>query len=206
MNWFSKEKIISLNGEELAEENLFVRKQILSPTKKTKAFIDKDHVGILLKDGEYHGILQTGKHFLVDKKEKYINVIDLIYVSQIGKVEVKWGTTNKFELREEENIYEVGVRGAFTVKICNVLKAYQTLYDVGTFDIEQFKERLRSRMCNEIQAMLAHCMQENDFYIKDMDENKDAIATSLTPIVSEMFIKDYGLLPITFVIDEIITH
>lgn len=204
MSLFFKKKLIELNESELQNNELFLNKVVSKPNKKVMVVISDTHNAIFLKDGVYINTLSAGKYPILDKGERVDNV-EFVYVSKSCKLEVKWATPNRLEMRDPQTDtpIKVGIRGTFEVQINNARKAYDELMGVDkTYNITVLQDKLRSRMCNEIQPIMAKVMDKQNLSY-DKIESKDKIAELITPTISDIFSKDYGLKLSSFTIDAI---
>lgn len=203
---FAKPEFITLNNLELTNNDLFVRKEVLNPSKKTMVIVNDTHNAIFIKDGAYLNTLEAGKYPVLNKDDKNVDKVEFIYVSKTCKVEVKWGTPNRFDMRDPQTDIpiKIGVRGTFEVQIGDPRKAYLELIGADkTYTTAKLQERLRSRMCSEIQPIIARVMQERNLTYDRITQNSKEIADLIKPEMEKMFSRDYGLKLYSFVIDAI---
>lgn len=206
MSLFAKPELITLNNLELTNNDLFIRKEVKNPSKKTMVVVNDTHNAIFIKDGAYLNTLSAGKHSVLEKGDKDVDSVEFIYVSKTCKVEVKWGTPNRFDMRDPQTDIpiKIGVRGTFEVQIGDPRKAYLELIGADkTYTTAKLQERLRSRMCSEIQPIIAKVMRERNLTYDRITQNTKEIADLIKPAMANMFNKDYGLTLFSFVIDAI---
>lgn len=205
MLWFSKKKVIKLDNDELKNNELFVHKKISKPNKKTEILVDEMHTAILIKDAYSLNLLPTGFYPLLNRDEKDIKAVELIFFSKTAKAEVKWGVPNKIDMHDcQGKSIKVGFRGGFEVQVADPRKVYMELISVDkVYNIENIQTKLRSRMCNEIKPVFAKIIDEHALNCAEISQNIEQISEFIMPAMADVFRKDYGLNLVSFVLDAI---
>ncbi len=193
MPLFSFAETIFLDDSDKNSEELFILKEVKNPIKKTEAIVEKDYYAIFIKNGVYIEVLGEGKHQVVASGERSDSVL-LIYVAMSKSLTVKWATLLKFDSIDRASI---GMRGELEVKIGDLIKAYKELYEEGT--AEKLQTKLRNRICNEIQPIVAKTIELRGIQILD-DGVK--FAEEIGVSFSDILLKDYGLKLVGFTIDK----
>lgn len=187
MPLFSFSDTISLGDNKDGE--MFIIKEIKNPIKKTVAIVDKDYYAIFFKNGAYVEILGEGKHQVAAKGEKNTFVL-LIYVSMTASLSVKWA----IPLVSEEAKF--GLRGELEVKIGDIGKAYK---EIEGGSAEKLQLKLKNRICSELPAIIARAIEEMG---KEALTDNAELAEAISPAISEILLKDYGLKLVGLTVDK----
>lgn len=200
-----KQTLITLEGLELTNNDLFVRKSCTDLDKNAQVIVEETHSAILIKDGQIMDTLSAGKYPIFDKKDKNISRVDIIYLSKTARLRVFWGTFNRIHLRDYETDLpiELGANGEFEVQVKEPRKFYQVLVGADkNYTIDKLKERLQGRVLSEVDSLIAKVVRENQYTYIDLTERKNEVAKKLLPELAQIFDREYGLTMFSFIISE----
>ena len=209
-----KTTVIGLDELELTNNDLFVRKDVIDLDKDARVIVYDTHTAILLKDGRMQETLESGDYPLFDKKRGLFRTekaqtfaLQLVYISHTARLQVYWGTRSQFDMRDDETgiPVRVGASGEFEVRVKDPRKFYLELIGADKhYTLENLKERLQGRMINIIEPAIATTMREKKISYCLIAENKQINAENVFPKLKQMFLDDYGLEMVSFIISKII--
>lgn len=198
---------VSLLGADIEKNCLFERKVIERIKKKTFVDVPCGYNAILFKQGEYVNVLPEGRHLIAEKREKGVSV-EIVFVSRTSKLEVKWGTPVNIDVSDKDgNCARLKLRGYMTIGVVDARIAFMEFVDSdGVFNEEILRNKLRSRVCNEIQPSVVKAINELGVAISEIENNCEQISQVMLPAASEALKRDYGLVLDAFVIEAIIVE
>ena len=174
--------------------------------KSSYIIVPDTHNAIIIKDGIAQQTLPSGKHKLFEKESfslKDSHDYEVIFVSKTAKLNIYWGTENRFDMRDPitGTAIKLGASGEMEVQISNPRKAYLELIGYNkNFNIEDLKKRLQGRLLAEVQYNLANIMKEKNLSYDRLGEVLLPVSNEILPHIADMFDKDYGLKVFSFTI------
>lgn len=196
---------------------LFRKIELANFDTSTCIIVPDTHNAIIVCNGIANETLPSGKHFIFTKNKngdfgyafsKEDN-IEVIFISKTAKLNVYWGTTTQWEMRDVNTgvSIKLGASGEFEVQICNPRKAYLELIGQNPeFNVDDLKKRLQGRLLAEVQYSLATTMEEMKLSYDRLGEVLLPISKAIFPCVKDMFESDYGLRIYSFTISQIIIN
>ena len=204
--------VIKCEGDNNA---VLFRKMPLDDYSQDTAIIVPDTLNaIIIKDGIALETLSSGKHKIFSKKSDYFKEalnkdtqIDVIYVSKTAKLNLLWGTKDKFDMRDPITgiPIKLGASGEMELQISNPRKAYLELIGQSKeFNTDILKERLQGRLLAEVQYQIANVMKDKNLSYDRLGEVLLPVGNAVLPHIADMFDKDYGLKVFSFTISRVI--
>ena len=181
-----------------------------SYSKDSAIFVPDTHNAIIIKDGIALQTLPSGKHKIFQKDPslfKEEHVYDVIFVSKTAKLNIKWGTNDRFNMRDPVNGTSIllGASGELEVQISNPRKAYLELIGQNiSFSADDLKDRLQGRLLAEVQFRIANIMKEKNLSYDRLCEVLLPTSNEIYPHIANMFEKDYGLKVFSFTISRVL--
>ena len=181
---------------------------------RTTIIVPETHNAIIIKDGIALETLPSGKHKIYDKNNvidktisEFKEQIEVIFVSKTAKLNILWGTDQKFDMRDPitGTSIKLGASGEIEVQISNPRKAYLELIgQKEEFNIKDLKKRLQGRLLAEVQFQIANVMQQKNLSYDRLGEVLLPVSEAVMPHIAEFFEKDYGLKVFSFTISRVV--
>jgi len=193
---------------------LFRKINVDSFNPSTTIIVPDTHNAIIVKDGIALETLPAGRHKIFDSKKGFLSLnstevqtVDVIFVSKTTKLNILWGTTTQYDMRDPNTgaSIKLGMSGEMEIQICNPRKAYLELIGQDEdFGVDNLKERLQGRLLAEVQYQIANIMNTKMLSYDRLGEVLLPIGNEVLPHIANLFEKDYGLKVFSFTISRII--
>ena len=181
---------------------------------KTTIIVPETHNAIIIKDGIALETLSSGRHKIFDKNNAYdkkvediTEEIEVIYISKTAKLNILWGTTDRYDMRDPVTgtSIKLGASGELELQVSNPRKAYLELIGQNEkFSVDDLKMRLQGRLLAEVQFQLANIMKDKNLSFDRLGEVLLPISNEILPHIQDLFEKDYGLRVFSFTISRVL--
>ena len=198
-----KSLIIELSGDDISNDDLFIRKGIKSIADDTKVIIDDTHVAILLQNGVALETLKPGSYIVQDKKSLFSKPdklgtfrLELFYISKTAKVRMLWGTPALFDIHDPVNQIpaKMGANGEIEIRVKNPRQFYIEL--VGSnkkFTIDDLKEQLKGVILSRIEPTIINYVEFESIELEKLNEERLALARFIQQDLNQELSLSYGL-------------
>ncbi len=197
-------KMIDMIKYEGSNEELFVKFRCDNLAANAQLIVPETHNAILIKDGSAMETYNSGRYDIFDTKKGFLGfglkktgalTVDVIYLSKGAKLEICWGTPNKFDFRDpvSDIAIEVGASGHMEVRIEEPRKAYIELIGaLKSFSTDEFRDRLLNRIVDKIGPAIAKYLREQKLAYYQFEENREIIANNVFGDMKKIF-SEYGI-------------
>lgn len=206
-------RIIKLDDNELANDDIFVRKTISKLKEDSKVVVDETHVAILLKDSIALETLKPGYYPIIDNKglfskgQELRNIkLELFYISKTAKIKILWGTPVLFDVHDPitDSSAKMGANGEIEIRVKNPRQFY--LEVVGTskvFSVEDLRTRIKGKLLGIIEPTIADFIEENNIPLTRVSEEKLELSRYLEKVLYKVLSKEYGLCVDSLIVSNI---
>ena len=199
----SKSLIIELKGNDISNDDLFIRKGVKSIPEDTKVIIDDTHVAILLQNGIALETLKPGSYIVKDKKSLFSKPdqlgtfrLELFYISKTARVRMLWGTPALFDIHDPINQTpaKLGANGEIEFRVKNPRQFYMELVGVNKkFTIDDLKEELKGVILSRIEPTIVNYVEFESVELEKLNEERLAIARFIQQDLNNELSLSYGL-------------
>lgn len=183
--------------------------------------VDQSQQALLYMDGQAEGPFLCGKYELPTSnvltfRQKFAKLFsrksdstllscDVFFINTVSDLPLKWGTPEKFPVRDPllNIIVKVGARGSLKIRVDDAMRFVEsTVGRMGEYSVERISHTVRSDVLTILKTRLAECISEEHIGIFDIQTRLEKLSYAVRIRLNEK-LADYGLTAASFNVEDI---
>lgn len=188
--------------------------------------VDQSQQALLYKDGQAEGPFLSGRYNLptnnvVTFRQKFARLFsrradskvdgstpftcDVFFVNMVSDLPVKWGTPERFPVRDPllNILAKVGARGSVKIKVEDSMRfVISTVGRMGEYSVERISHTVKSDILTTLKTRLAECISEQHIGLFDIQTQLEKLSELVRRKLNEK-LSEYGITAITFNVEDI---
>lgn len=188
--------------------------------------VDQSQQALLYKDGQAEGPFLSGRYNLPTNnistfRQKFARLFsrrkdnavdgstpftcDVFFVNMVSDLPVRWGTPERFPVRDPmlNIVVKVGARGAVKIKVEDAMRfVLTTVGRMGEYSVERISHTVKSDILTIMKSQLHECISEQHIGIYDIQTKLEVLSESVRRKLNEK-LSEYGITAVSFNVEDV---